>query len=188
MMTPFSKMHGLGNDFVVFESLTQNIHINPTMVRKIADRHTGIGCDQLLVIGPPGDGACDFSVRYFNADGSEAEQCGNGLRCAARYVFDKKFTGKRSLQLQTATGVMALDINDDNSITANMGQPELEPAQVPFSASPAIGAIPDRGGWGQLSDWRGLNGQPPRSSAGALCRQRASRCTRPKVRTASAIL
>ncbi len=135
MMTPFSKMHGLGNDFVVFESLTQNIHINPTMVRKITDRHTGIGCDQLLVIGPPGDGACDFSVRYFNADGSEAEQCGNGLRCAARYVFDKKFTGKRSLQLQTATGVMAVDINDDNSITANMGQPELEPAQVPFSAA-----------------------------------------------------
>lgn len=135
MMTPFSKMHGLGNDFVVFESLTQNIHVNPTMVRKIADRHTGIGCDQLLIIAPPRDGAYDFSVRYFNADGSEAEQCGNGLRCAARYVFDKKFTGKRALQVQTATGVMALDINDDNSITANMGQPELEPAQVPFAAA-----------------------------------------------------
>ena len=67
MMTPFSKMHGLGNDFVVFESLTQNIHVNPTMVRKIADRHTGIGCDQLLIIAPPRDGAYDFSVRYFNA-------------------------------------------------------------------------------------------------------------------------
>ncbi len=134
MMVKFSKMHALGNDFVVIESLTQHVHLNATIVRKIADRYRGVGCDQLLLVGPPSKGEFDFRVRYFNADGSEAEQCGNGLRCIARYVYDKKFTGKRSLQVQTITNTVGMCINADSSITANMGQPELEPAQIPFNA------------------------------------------------------
>ncbi len=134
MMAKFSKMHGLGNDFVVMDSLTQHVHMTPAIVRRIADRHTGVGCDQLIMIGPPNDPHLDFNARYFNADGSEAEQCGNGARCVARYVYDRKLTGNRTLRVRTAKRVLELRINQNGSVTAEMGMPIFEPAEIPFDA------------------------------------------------------
>ena len=134
MRIKFSKMHGSGNDFVIINSLVQNIRISATMARRIADRRLGIGCDQLLFIQPPLNAETDFDLNFYNHDGSEAEQCGNGARCAAHYVFKKKLTGNRQIKMQTKSSVVHLKLNDDKSVTADMGKPIFNPKKIPFIA------------------------------------------------------
>ncbi|MDA0150333.1 diaminopimelate epimerase [Vibrio sp. LaRot3] len=130
----FSKMHGLGNDFMVVDCITQNIFFSPELIRRLADRHTGVGFDQLLVVEAPYDPETDFHYRIFNADGSEVEQCGNGARCFARFVRMKGLTNKYSVSVSTKKGKMVLSIEEDDQVTVNMGVPEFEPSKIPFKA------------------------------------------------------
>ncbi|MYM61428.1 diaminopimelate epimerase [Vibrio sp. OCN044] len=130
----FSKMHGLGNDFMVVDCITQNIFFSPDLIRRLADRHTGVGFDQLIVVEAPYDPETDFHYRIFNADGSEVEQCGNGARCFARFVRMKGLTNKFSISVSTKKGKMILNIEDDDQVTVNMGVPEFEPSKIPFKA------------------------------------------------------
>ncbi len=130
----FSKMHGLGNDFMVVDCITQNVFCSPELIRRLADRHTGVGFDQLLVVEAPYDPETDFHYRIFNADGSEVEQCGNGARCFARFVRMKGLTNKYSIIVSTKKGKMVLNVEDDDQITVNMGVPEFEPSKIPFRA------------------------------------------------------
>ena len=127
-------MHGSGNDFVIINSLVQNVRISATMARRIADRRLGVGCDQLLFIQPPLNSETDFDLNFYNHDGSEAEQCGNGARCAAHYVFKEKLTGNRQIKMQTMSAVVHLKLNDDKSVTADMGKPIFNPKKIPFIA------------------------------------------------------
>lgn len=133
----FSKMHGLGNDFMVVDCITQNIFFSPELIRRLSDRHTGVGFDQLLVVEAPYDPETDFHYRIFNADGSEVEQCGNGARCFARFVRMKGLTNKYSISVSTKKGKMVLNVEDNDLITVNMGVPEFEPAKIPFKAKQA---------------------------------------------------
>ncbi|GAD90730.1 diaminopimelate epimerase [Vibrio halioticoli NBRC 102217] len=130
----FSKMHGLGNDFMVVDCITQNIFFSPELIRRLADRHTGVGFDQLLVVEAPYDPETDFHYRIFNADGSEVEQCGNGARCFARFVSMKGLTNKYSIRVSTKKGKMLLKLADDDQVRVNMGIPEFEPSKIPFKA------------------------------------------------------
>ena len=130
----FSKMHGLGNDFMVVDCITQNVFFSQDLIRRLADRHTGVGFDQLLVVEAPYDPETDFHYRIFNADGSEVEQCGNGARCFARFVRLKGLTNKYSISVSTKKGKMILNIEDDDEVTVNMGVPEFEPNKIPFKA------------------------------------------------------
>ena len=139
MLLKFTKMHGLGNDFVVIDAVTQNVRLTASMVRRLADRKTGIGCDQVLVIEPPSDPDIDFNYRIFNAGGEEVEQCGNGARCLARFVHDRQLTGKNSIRVKTSNRVMTLELINKNQVAVDMGIPELNPAAIPFEASePAL--------------------------------------------------
>lgn len=130
----FTKMHGLGNDFMVVDAISQPFRLRPEMIRQLADRHFGIGFDQLLVVEPPGLPDVDFRYRIFNADGSEVEQCGNGARCFARFVRDQRLTNKKVIRVQTAKGVLELRVGKDGWVTVNMGVPELNPPAIPFAA------------------------------------------------------
>lgn len=130
----FAKMHGLGNDFMVVDAVTQNVYFSPELIRRLADRHCGVGFDQLLVVEPPYDPELDFHYRIFNADGSEVAQCGNGARCFARFVRLKGLTNKRDIAVSTQTGRMVLSVTDDELVRVNMGEPNFEPQQVPFRA------------------------------------------------------
>ncbi|WP_018402602.1 diaminopimelate epimerase [Marinobacter gelidimuriae] len=130
----FTKMHGLGNDFMVVDAISQMFRLRPEMIRELADRHFGIGFDQLLVVEPPGLPDVDFRYRIFNADGSEVEQCGNGARCFARFVRDQRLTNKKVMRVQTAGGIIELRVGKDGLVKVDMGVPRLEPATVPFSA------------------------------------------------------
>ena len=139
MLMKFTKMHGLGNDFVVIDAVTQNVRITASMVRRLADRKTGIGCDQVLVIEPPSATDIDFDYRIFNCDGAEVEQCGNGARCLARFVHDRQLTGKKSIRVQTSNRVMTLELINKNQVAVDMGIPELDPPAIPFQADqPAL--------------------------------------------------
>ncbi len=133
----FSKMHGLGNDFMVVDAVTQNVFFSPELIRRLADRHLGVGFDQLLVVEPPYDPELDFHYRIFNADGSEVAQCGNGARCFARFVRLKGLTNKRDIRVSTANGRMVLTVTDDDLVRVNMGEPNFEPSAVPFRANKA---------------------------------------------------
>lgn len=126
-------MHGIGNDFVVIDLISQRYRPQPDHMRRIADRHFGIGCDQILIVEPPRKPGNDFLYRIFNADGSEVEQCGNGARCFARYVTDNHLTGNNPIRVETAGGVIELFIEGDN-VRVDMGAPILEPARIPFQA------------------------------------------------------
>lgn len=130
----FSKMHGLGNDFVVIDAVSQGITVTPGLARQLADRHLGIGCDQILVVEPPPTPDVDFAYRIFNADGSEVEQCGNGARCFARFVREQHLTGKDRIRVQTRAGLIELHLELDGQVRVDMGVPILEPAQIPFQA------------------------------------------------------
>lgn len=130
----FAKMHGLGNDFMVVDAVTQNVYFSPELIRRLSDRHCGVGFDQLLVVEPPYDPELDFHYRIFNADGSEVAQCGNGARCFARFVRLKGLTSKRDIAVSTQTGRMILSITDDDLVRVNMGEPDFDPPQIPFRA------------------------------------------------------
>jgi diaminopimelate epimerase len=134
MLLRFTKMHGLGNDFMVIDLISQQAHIQPKHARQWGDRHTGIGFDQLLLVEAPGSPDVDFRYRIFNADGSEVEQCGNGARCFARFVLDKRLTVKKLIRVETRGGIIELQMRVDGQVTVNMGPPRLNPADIPFSA------------------------------------------------------
>lgn len=139
MLVNFSKMHGLGNDFMVLDNVTQNVYLSNEQIRQFADRNFGIGFDQLLVVEPPYDPDLDFHYRIFNADGSEVNQCGNGARCFARFVRLKGLTNKNKIKVSTHSGKMTLFIERDGQITVSMPVPELEPAKIPFTAQKVEG-------------------------------------------------
>lgn len=134
MWLKFNKMHGIGNDFIVIDSVTSNIQLSPDKIRQLADRHFGIGFDQLLLIEAPTSPDVDFNYRIFNSDGSEVEQCGNGARCFAKYVHDRKLSARNPIRVQTLSGRYEIGVNPDNTYSVDMGVPEFEPALVPFSA------------------------------------------------------
>lgn len=128
----FSKMHGLGNDFVIIDTLTQSFEPTPSLVRAWANRHTGIGFDQLLLITKPMSEEVDFGYRIFNADGSEVQQCGNGVRCLARYVKQRGLTNKNEIVVATKNSKMYLRYQSDGRIEVDMGVPNFEPTSLPF--------------------------------------------------------
>ncbi|MBS0357193.1 MAG: diaminopimelate epimerase [Proteobacteria bacterium] len=128
----FTKMQGLGNDFVMIDAVRQDIQLTEEQVRHLADRHFGVGCDQLLVVEPAQAPGVDFRYRIFNADGGEVEQCGNGARCFARFVFDQGLTDKREIRVETKKGIIAPRLEADGNVTVDMGVPVLKPADVPF--------------------------------------------------------
>jgi len=130
-------MHGLGNDFMVVDGITQNVFFSPEQIRRLADRNFGIGFDQLLLVEPPYDPDLDFHYRIFNADGGEVENCGNGARCFARFVRNKGLTNKNKIRVSTSSGKMTLRLERDGTVTVNMGVPILEPSQIPFKAKKA---------------------------------------------------
>ena len=134
MLLRFTKMHGLGNDFMVIDLVSQHAHIQPKHAKAWGDRHTGVGFDQLLLVEPPSDPDVDFRYRIFNADGSEVEQCGNGARCFARFVLDKRLTAKRRIRVETRGGIIELRVRTDGQVSVDMGPPRLAPAQIPFQA------------------------------------------------------
>ena len=131
----FTKMHGQGNDFVMLNGIAQKISLSPEQTRRIADRHFGIGCDQILLVEAPTRNDTDFRYRIFNADGGEVEQCGNGARCFAHFVRDQELTDKTELRVETLSGVIEPRIEDDGSVTVNMGAPRFTPADIPFTAN-----------------------------------------------------
>lgn len=133
-MLNFTKMHGLGNDFVVIDAITQTVELSPDEVRRLADRHFGIGCDQLLLVEAASSAEADFRYRIFNADGGEVGQCGNGARCFMKFVHDRGLTGKDQVSVETGGGILLLIREADGAITVNMGIPRFEPADIPFDA------------------------------------------------------
>ena len=137
MILNFTKMHGAGNDFVVIDLISQHCKLRPRDFRRIADRRLGIGCDQVLLVEPPGSPDVDFRYRIFNADGGEVEQCGNGARCFARFVREKKLTAKRVISVETAAGIITLRVRDNHQVEVDMGAPEFEPARIPYRAGSA---------------------------------------------------
>ncbi len=139
MLVNFSKMHGLGNDFMMLDNVTQNVYLSKDKIAQLADRHFGVGFDQLLVVEPPYDPDLDFHYRIYNADGSEVGQCGNGARCFARFVRMRNLTQKNKIRVSTSTGKMTLFIERDGRVTVNMPVPLLEPAQIPFQAQKVEG-------------------------------------------------
>ncbi|WP_150046091.1 MULTISPECIES: diaminopimelate epimerase [Methylomonas] len=128
----FRKMHGLGNDFVVIDAVNQAIALSPEHIRFIADRHFGVGCDQLLLVEKPQAANADFKYRIFNADGSEVSQCGNGARCFARFVREQGLSDKDLLVVDTGAGQLQLKFDSDGAITVNMGVPRHAPEQIPL--------------------------------------------------------
>lgn len=135
MQIQFTKMHGLGNDFMIVDCVTQNVFFSPDLIRRLADRHRGVGFDQLLVVEPPYDPDTDFHYRIFNADSSEVAQCGNGARCLARFVRMKSLTNKNQIKISTTAGKMVLNVDYDDNITVNMGEPVWQPTKIPFRAN-----------------------------------------------------
>jgi len=131
----FTKMHGLGNDFVVVDAINQRVVFDETQLRAIADRRFGIGCDQILLVESPRHPDTQFHYRIFNADGGEVEQCGNGARCFARFVRDKRLTHSDEIAVGTAAGNIRLFIEPDGQVRVNMGLAHLAPAEIPFDAS-----------------------------------------------------
>lgn len=135
MQIQFSKMHGLGNDFIVIDNVTQNVFFSKDKIQQLADRNFGIGFDQMLLVEPPYDPEQDFHYRIFNADGSEVSQCGNGARCFAKFVKIKGLTNRNKVVVSTKSGKMVLYLEKDGQVTVNMGRPIFEPAKIPLKAN-----------------------------------------------------
>lgn len=133
MTLRFTKMHGLGNDFVVIDAIRQDVALSSADVRRIADRRFGVGCDQVLLAAPATQPGMDFRYRIFNADGSEVEQCGNGVRCLARFLLDEALTDHERLTIETLGGPTQVAVEADGQVTVNMGPPRLEPEEIPFT-------------------------------------------------------
>jgi len=134
MRLRFTKMEGIGNDFVMVDAISQRVSITPERARKLADRHFGVGCDQVLVVEAPTSPRADFRYRIFNSDGSEVENCGNGARCFAVFVRQRQLTAKNVITVETAAGELQLQVQAENQVTVNMGVPQLEPEAIPFEA------------------------------------------------------
>ena len=134
MKLEFTKMQGIGNDFVVVDAYTKPVFLSQSQIRRIADRHFGVGCDQLLMVERPTLPDTDFRYRIFNADGSEVEQCGNGARCLVRFVHDKGLSNKTEIRVETAGGIITPALESDGQVTVNMGIPRFEPSSIPFIA------------------------------------------------------
>jgi len=139
MRLKFTKMQGAGNDFVVLDGVRQRVALAPAQWRALADRHFGIGADQMLLVEPPDGPDVDFVYRIFNADGAEVEQCGNGARCFVRFVRDQGLTEKSVVRVRTMCGVIEPRMQADGRVTVDMGVPVLEPARVPFDATGLAG-------------------------------------------------
>ena len=154
MKLRFTKMQGVGNDFVVLDAVNQALRLDPVTARKLADRHFGVGCDQVLVIERPRSPGTDFYYRIFNADGAEVEHCGNGARCFLRYVRDKGLTDKTQIRVETLSGVIVPRLEADGEVTVDMGPPEFEPEKIPFVADKRA-----------LTYWIEVDGQPVEISA-----------------------
>lgn len=135
MKINFTKMHGLGNDFVVIDAISQSVNLTTEQIRFIADRHLGIGCDQLLLVETSDVEGADFRYRIFNADGGEVEQCGNGARCFATFVHDQGLSNKTEIPVITESGLITLKLESDGQVTVDMGKPSLEPEKLPFLTS-----------------------------------------------------
>ncbi|MCR2746408.1 diaminopimelate epimerase [Limnobacter parvus] len=139
----FTKMHGAGNDFVVLDNCAGQLELTPALIKRLADRHFGVGADQVLVV--ESSQVADFKYRIFNADGQEVQQCGNGARCFAQYVFDKGLTQKNQIKVETLAGIIQPELIKHNWVKVNMGPAEFEPAKVPFVseglASRKVGAM-----------------------------------------------
>jgi diaminopimelate epimerase len=133
MKLKFTKMHGLGNDFVVIDGINQCVSLSPEELRQLANRHYGIGCDQVLLIETAQEDA-DFRYRIFNADGGEVEQCGNGARCFVRYVHDRGLTRKDEIRIETRAGLIIPRLETNGEVSVNMGAPKFEPNEIPFIA------------------------------------------------------
>ncbi|WP_374683290.1 diaminopimelate epimerase [Accumulibacter sp.] len=132
MKLTFVKMHGLGNDFVVLDGIRQSIALTPAQLRLLADRHFGVGCDQILLVEEARQPDVDFRYRIFNGDGSEVEQCGNGARCFVRFVHEQGLSAKREIRVETLCGVIVPRLEDDGTVSVDMGVPVLAPARIPF--------------------------------------------------------
>jgi len=132
MLLKFTKMHGAGNDFVMLDGVRQKIDLTPEQLRLLADRHFGVGCDQILIVEKTENKEADFRYLIFNADGGEVEQCGNGARCFMRFVHDQKLTTKREIVVETHSGLISPRIEQDGRVTVNMGAPIFDPARIPF--------------------------------------------------------
>ena len=135
MLLRFTKMHGLGNDFMVVDLISQRVHLSPEQIRYLGNRNTGVGFDQLLLVETPQSPDVDFRYRIFNSNGTEVEHCGNGARCFAKFVHDQRLTGKRDISVQTSNGRIMLKMRDDHAVGVHMGEPVLQPDQVPFEAT-----------------------------------------------------
>ena len=154
MKLRFTKMHGVGNDFVVLDGVSQRVELDQERLRHLADRHFGVGCDQVLVIERPRRADTDFYYRIFNSNGDEVQHCGNGARCFLRFVRDKGLTDKREIQVETLSGVIVPRLEDDGQVTVDMGPPEFEPARIPFLADQRASTY-----------WIEVDGQPVEISA-----------------------
>jgi diaminopimelate epimerase len=141
MKLKFTKMHGAGNDFIVVDAINQQVDLSIDQWRRLADRRFGIGADQILVVERPTDAGVDFRYRIFNNDGGEVEQCGNGSRAFVRFVVDKGLTQARSIRVQTMSGIINPSLEDDGSVTVDMGAPRLVPAEVPFDETGLTGMV-----------------------------------------------
>lgn len=142
MQLEFTKMQSLGNDFVVLDAVTQSIVLSERSAQQIADRHKGIGCDQILLVEPATDQTSDFRFRIYNADGSEVGQCGNGARCFLKFVIDRGLTDRKQVTIQTSTATMLASMSDDGQVSVDMGEPIFEPSRVPFSADEQASEYP----------------------------------------------
>ena len=132
MKLAFTKMQGAGNDFVVLDGVSRNLALTPAQLRRLADRHFGVGCDQILLVEPPRAAGADFRYRIFNADGGEVEQCGNGARCFVRFVRERGLTDKSEIRVETAAGIIMPRLEADGEVTVNMGAPVFAAKRIPF--------------------------------------------------------
>lgn len=134
MQLKFTKMHGIGNDFVVIDAVSQDVALTTTQIRRLGDRHFGVGFDQLLLVEESTRSDAQFRYRIYNADGGEVEQCGNGARCFAKFVHETGMTTSRNIPVETARGLIRLILEDDGQVTVDMGIPDFKPASLPFVA------------------------------------------------------
>ena len=135
MQLQFAKMHGLGNDFVIFDAVNQEVDFSVEQLRWIADRKLGVGCDQILIVRPASDRAVDFNYQIYNSNGEEVEQCGNGARCIGKFLMLNQLTSKNLINVKTISGVYRIYLRDDGFITVDMGAPVFEPNEIPFAAA-----------------------------------------------------
>lgn len=135
MSIRFTKMQGLGNDFVVLDAVSQSIHITSEFIVRIADRHYGVGCDQVLIIAPASNAKADFTYRIFNPDGAEVYQCGNGARCVGLLIQQKKLSDKKIIYLETKCSLMRVECVDNNNVIVDIAVPHFDPASLPFISS-----------------------------------------------------